>query len=115
MRKTILLLIILSAITLQFCSTSKKAMAAKVPQLTWRFDISPIIAVHCSPCHFPTTGKKLPLDSYEALTKNIDEVLYRVQLSHSDPKFMPFKEKKEPLSDSLIQVIKLWKEQEMPI
>ena len=114
MKKTFLLLLIFSAITLQFCSTSKKAMAKAVP-LTWRFDISPIIAVHCSPCHFPTTGKKLPLDSYEALTKNIDEVLFRVQLPQTDPKFMPFKAKKEPLSDSLIQVIKLWKEQEMPI
>jgi hypothetical protein len=41
---------------------------------------------------------------------HVDELLTRVQLPQDNIKFMPFKNKKEPLSDSLIAVIKDWKE-----
>lgn len=56
----------------------------------------------------------MPLDSYTADTTHVDEILYRVQLPHEDPKFMPFKMKKEPLTDSLINVIKVWKAEGFP-
>lgn len=77
-------------------------------------DVAPIIQDRCSPCHFPETGKKKFLDTYQAARDNIDSMLYRVQLPVDHPKFMPFKSKKEPLSDSLINVLKLWKEQNFP-
>jgi hypothetical protein len=82
--------------------------------LSWQKDISPVMQIHCSPCHFPETGKKKFLDTYTATRDNIDSILYRVQLPPDNPKFMPFKSKKEPLSDSLIQIFKLWKVQGMP-
>jgi hypothetical protein len=70
--------------------------------------------MRCTPCHYPETGKKKLLNTYEATAESIDDILMRIQLPHDDPKFMPFKSKKEPLSDSLIQVFILWKEQKMP-
>jgi len=118
MKKTILFTIaILSVIALQFCSTSKKAASAdkKAPMLSYLKDISPIMQIHCTPCHFPEQGgKKPPLDSYITVRNNIDSILYRVQLPKDDKKFMPFMSKKEPLSDSLIHVFIAWKDQGMP-
>jgi len=114
----ILLLALVAVLILPFCTTSKKALSGadkNMPLVSYEKDISPIIKARCSPCHFPPEGKKEALDTYEAVKTNIDDLLLRVQLPHDDPKFMPFKMKKEPLSDSLIQVFKLWKEQEMPI
>ena len=83
--------------------------------MSWQKDIAPIMMAHCSPCHFPDTGNKLPLNTYDAMVANVDYVLGRVQLQQDDPHFMPWKLKKPPLTDSLIQVIKLWKEQQMPM
>ena len=45
--------------------------------------------------------------------ENIDDIIRRVKLPHDHPEFMPFKSKKEPLSDSLINVLVVWKEQGM--
>ncbi|MEP6647308.1 MAG: hypothetical protein ABJC12_09460 [Saprospiraceae bacterium] len=117
MKKILLFILLCSAFALQFCSSSKKAMADKhkVVMMSYAKDISPIISARCSPCHFPESGKKLPLNSYDALVTNVDAILMRVQLPQDDPHFMPWKSKKEPLSDSLIQVIKLWKDQKMPM
>ena len=117
MKKTLLFFALISVFALPFCSTSKNASGKKkeVVLMSYQTDISPILQVHCTPCHFPVAGgKKAPLDSYEAARTNIDAILYRVQLPATDMKFMPFMSKKEPLSDSLIQVIKLWKDQETP-
>lgn len=86
----------------------------KEPVVTYATDVAPIIQDRCTPCHFPETGKKKFLDTYVAARDNIDSILYRVQLPKDHPKFMPFKSKKEPLSDSLINVLKLWKAQEFP-
>lgn len=111
------MLFLLSAVmVLPFCTTSKKAAGKKMAAPTYAYDadIAPILMSHCSPCHFPPQGQKLPLNSYKAVHDNIDFILSRVQLPHEDPKFMPFKMKKEPLSDSLIMVLKVWKEAGMP-
>lgn len=85
-----------------------------MPTVSWAKDISPVMQMRCTPCHYPETGKKKLLNTYEATAESIDDILMRIQLPHDDPKFMPFKSKKEPLSDSLIQVFILWKEQKMP-
>ncbi len=82
--------------------------------LSWQTDIAPVMEIHCAPCHFPDRGgQKKPLNTYQAMKENVDAVLFRVQLAPTDEKFMPFRSKKEPLSDSLIQVIKLWRDQGM--
>lgn len=117
MKKTILLFALISVIALPFCSTSKKAAGAKgkdEPKVSYATDVSPILQDHCTPCHFPGGGKRKFLDTYAAVSGNIDEILYRVQLPTDSLGFMPFKSKKAPLNDSLIHVIKLWKAQNMP-
>ncbi|HJW29643.1 MAG TPA: hypothetical protein VJ508_10455 [Saprospiraceae bacterium] len=108
----LLLLTAVTLLALPFCTTSKGAAGKKKKAhvMVYDQDIAPILQVHCTPCHFPPGGQKKPLNTYEALRDNIDAVLFRVQLPQTDPKFMPFKMKKEPLSDSLIQVIKLWRD-----
>lgn len=73
----------------------------------------PVMQASCTPCHFPPGGKKEALDSYEAVSKNIDAVIERIKLPQSDIKFMPFKLKKPALTDSAINVLVQWKEQGM--
>jgi hypothetical protein len=117
MKKLLFLCLIFSAALFQFCTTTKTAAGSnkKVAMLSWQTDIAPVMQVHCSPCHFPDKGgQKKPLNTYEATKDNIDEILLRVRLPHDNIKFMPFMSKKEPLSDSLIQVFQLWKDQMMP-
>jgi|SRR5687767_5879303 len=113
MKNFILLIIVSASLILSFCTTTKNA-SGKVSTLSYTADVAPIIQDRCTPCHFPDTGKKKFLDTYQAAKENVDSILYRVQLPVSHPKFMPFKSKKEPLSDSLINIIKLWKEQDFP-
>jgi hypothetical protein len=113
MKKYLALLIMLaSIIVLPFCKTTKQAAGKtkSMPAVTYTADIAPIMADRCTPCHFPETGKKKFLDTYTAVKTNIDDILVRVMLPKDDPKFMPFKSKKEPLSDSLIMVLKTWRE-----
>jgi hypothetical protein len=117
MKKTNFLFILIAIVALPFCTTSKKAAGAKEmekPKVSYAADVSPILQERCTPCHFPDGGKRRFLDTYTAVSDNIDEILYRVQLPVDSVGFMPFKSKKTPLSDSLIQVIKLWKTQNMP-
>ena len=112
-----LLFALISVIALPFCSTSKKSMSDKKmtePQVSYVTDIAPVMQAHCSPCHFPNGGKQKFLDTYGTDSSNVDAILYRVQLPADSLRFMPFKSKKEPLNDSLVQVIKMWKSQNMP-
>ncbi len=105
------------AAVLSFCSSPKVAVKAAEPvqpAITYMKDIAPIMQARCTPCHFPEQGKKKFLDTYAATRDNIDDIINRVELPQSDPKFMPFKNKKEPLSDSLVMVFKQWKELNMP-
>ena len=113
MKRFALLFLLASIMVLPFCTTSKNASGhkkMKAPTYSYDMDIAPIMLAHCSPCHFPPQGQKLPLNSYTAVHDHIDEILTRTQLPQDNIKFMPFKQKKEPLSDSLIMVIKTWKD-----
>jgi hypothetical protein len=114
--KYILVLLIISAfLILPFCTTAKKARGEKAEaRFSYVTDIAPVMQVHCSPCHFPDGGKQKFLDTYASVSMRIDDILYRVQLPTDSLRFMPFKSKKEPLNDSLIQVFKHWKSQQMP-
>lgn len=111
MKRTIgITLLALSAIFFQNCGSSKKATTAP---LSYEKDVVGIMKTSCSPCHFPPDGKKEALDSYEAVSKHIDEIIERVKLPQSDAKFMPFKLKKPALTDSAVNVLVKWKEQGM--
>jgi len=82
--------------------------------VTYQKDIAPLIKKSCSPCHFPETGKKEPLDTYDATKDYADDILERVQLPKETKKFMPFKSKKEPWSAEEIKLFKTWIDLDMP-
>lgn len=115
----------LSLITFSYCSSTKKVSStassektsrepALIPAFTYEKDVAPIVQASCSPCHFPETGKKKLLDTYEATSKNIDDILTRVQLPVDNKEFMPFKSKKPALSEREIAVLKRWQLDKMP-
>ncbi len=97
---------------LQNCLSSRKARM-RMTTVTYSADVMPIIEARCTPCHFPPGGNKLPLNTYAAVKSNIEEILERVKLNPSDPHFMPWRSKKPPLSDSLVNVLAQWKEKGM--
>ena len=109
-------IILLSAAFLVMWSAScsqKTAPKAKAeydgPMVSYASQIAPVIERSCSPCHFPAKeGKVERLDNYESLKHEISEVITRVQLPGEDVKFMPYKHKKESLSDSEIELLKNW-------
>jgi hypothetical protein len=105
--------LLLSAFVFQNCGPSKKAAAATTT-ISYEKDIAGIMTASCAPCHFPPDGKKEPLDSYEAVRNNINDIIERVKLPQSDMRFMPFKNKTPALSDSAINMLLRWKEQGMP-
>ncbi|MBX2927499.1 MAG: hypothetical protein KF852_06650 [Saprospiraceae bacterium] len=117
MKTQFVLFMLLFAWALQFCTGTKKVAVtnpAPEPLITYTKDIAPVIQARCTPCHFPEQGKKKFLDTYAAVKTNFDDILTRIQLPETDEEFMPFKSKKEPLSDSLILVFKQWKLLSMP-
>ncbi|MEZ5059411.1 MAG: hypothetical protein R2879_20450 [Saprospiraceae bacterium] len=108
MRNLFILLFFAGIFFLANCSVSKKASSSSA--ISYERDIAPIMLDRCTPCHYPDQGKKKFLDTYGAVKTNIDEIIARVKMDPSEKEFMPFKSKKEPLSDSLIQVFVTWKE-----
>jgi hypothetical protein len=103
-------------VTLQNCGPSKKATTTAPVAATFSYqkDIVPIMQTSCTPCHFPPDGRKEPLNSYDAVKNHVADVIERVKLPQDNMKFMPFKNKKPALSDSLINVLVQWKNQNMP-
>jgi hypothetical protein len=102
-----------SLIVLQNCNSSKKI--AKSPAVfSYSKDIVPIMQASCTPCHFPPEGRKQALNTYADVKANIAEIINRVKLPQTDNKFMPWKNKKPALSDSLINVLSEWQKQNMP-
>lgn len=106
------------------CHSSKKT-AAKTPAtgvattpstaaaVNYHTNMESVISANCSPCHFPAKGgNKTPFDSYDAAKKNIDSMIVRIEKNPTDKGFMPFKRTK--LSDSTINLFKLWRDSGMP-
>lgn len=94
------------------CWSSKKAVDAR--PVSYEQDVFPIMQARCTPCHFPEKGKKKMLDTYQATRDNINDIITRVTLPQEHREFMPYKLKKEPLSDSMVNVLISWKEQGFP-
>lgn len=96
------------ALILSNCGSSKKAMAAPAPKLTYETSVSTVIMSNCTPCHVPSKGgNKRPYDNFANLKQDIDEIIRRVELHPGDRGFMPFRGSR--LSDSTIAVFKQWK------
>src|SRR2546423_1002373 len=95
------------------CSSSKKSTSSSnVHKATYAADVQSIITTNCTPCHFPSKGgNKKPLDTYESVKANIDDIIRRIELNPTDKGFMPFKHPK--LSDSTIAVFKQWRDNGM--
>jgi hypothetical protein len=95
-----------------YCSSSaatvKPSMNEDMSSVSYEKDVLPIMQKSCTPCHFPDKGRVRMLDSYEATKEYIDEILTRIQLPQTDKKFMPFKQKKTPLTAQEIDVFKNW-------
>ena len=113
MKKLIVPALFITTMVLPFCTTTKNA-AGKMQTVSYKADVAPILQERCTPCHFPDGGKRRFLDTYLAVQNNFDSIIYRVELPPDHPDFMPFKSKKPPLSDSLINVLKTWREQDFP-
>lgn len=99
---------LLIVLGLQNCMSSRKVSMQKTAA-TYTADVMPVIEARCTPCHFPPGGNKLPLNTYAAVKANIGEILERVKLDPSNSHFMPYKNKKPALGDSLINVLEQWK------
>lgn len=115
----------LSLITFSYCTSSKKVSTAAstepapsapalTPAFTYEKDVAPILMASCSPCHFPETGKVKHLDTYEATSKNIDDILRRVQLPVDHEGYMPLKSKKPALTEREIAILKRWQLDKLP-
>jgi hypothetical protein len=114
MRKIFIVVLSLAALmVLQNCNSSKKA-AKKATTYSYTKDVMPIMQASCTPCHFPPDGRKQALNTYADVKANIAEIINRVKLPQTDNKFMPWKNKKPALSDSLINVLVEWQKQSMP-
>ncbi len=116
MKITIILVVCVSCVFgFQNCSSSKKATTKMTePIVSFEKDVTPMLKASCTPCHFPPDGRKEPLNTYEAVKKNIADMISRVKLPKDDARFMPFKNKRPALSDSSIKVLEQWQKQNMP-
>jgi hypothetical protein len=108
MRKaTILLLFVMGAAVLPYCTATKKSTAASAA-VTYEQNIKPIVQASCTPCHIGGKGKREPLDNYASASKQIDEVLDRIQRAPGEKGFMPLRHPK--LSSDTIETFKSWKQ-----
>ena len=95
-----------TALTLTYCSGSKKVVATKT---TYETGVATVIMNNCAPCHIPSKGgRKKPYDNFINLKTDIDDILARVQMAPADRGFMPFRGAAR-ISDSAIAVLKKWK------
>lgn len=112
MKKTGVMLLLMSAIVLQYCSSSKNVATAKEQKITYSGNIQNIMSTHCTPCHFPPKGNKKAYNNYLAVKEDIDAILNRINRNPGEKGFMPFKHEK--LSDSTINVFVQWKKDGLP-
>ncbi len=98
-----------TAMIFSYCSSSKKAAAAKaIPALTYQANVQQLVTEKCSPCHIPAKGgNKLAFDNFDTVKVHIDAIISRIERNPGERGFMPFK--RDKLSDSAINVFKQWK------
>ena len=103
-------LLAVAALTFTYCSSSKKAAApAAVAKINYQANIMSIVQANCTPCHFPDKGgRKKPLDTYAAVSAQIDDILRRVQMEPGQRGFMPDR-KPNKLAEADIKASQQWK------
>ncbi len=105
--------VIMAALVFSYCSSSKHTTGAApanqpVAKVNYQAHLASLVETNCAPCHFPDKGgKKKPLDTYNSVKSNIDDILERIQKNPTDHGFMPARHAK--LSDSTINLFKEWK------
>ncbi len=104
------------AAALSFCTSTKQTTTGtdvtQTPTVTYLNDIKPIVAANCAPCHFPPKGNKGPLDNYQDVKAEINDIIARIQLNPGEKGFMPAKHPKLP--EATIQAFKTWKAEGTP-
>ncbi len=100
--------------TLSFCTTTKNAALSSGTNAKYSYaeDVAPLIGKYCSPCHFPDDGNLKFLDTHKAVARNIDDIIYRVDLSPGQDNFMPAGAD-IGLSNTEIQLLKDWRDSGM--
>lgn len=101
--------------TLPFCTSNKMATIVETKQTigskySFDNDIKPIMLAKCAPCHVGKS-KEEAYDNYQSTKQDIGIILERVNKNPSERGFMP--KRKEKLPDSLIAVIKEWRNEGM--
>ncbi|MEO8173339.1 MAG: cytochrome c [Sediminibacterium sp.] len=113
MKKILVTFLAVGAVTLfTYCSSTKNSTSSEtkpvVKKISYQENVMTVIAANCAPCHFPDKGgNKKPLNTYTAVSANIDDILRRIQLAPTERGFMP--NKKAKLADADINTIKQWK------
>ena len=72
---------------------------------TFDSKISPLLKSKCAPCH-TSGGQQTNFESFSTAKSKITEIIKRVELSPSDPGFMP--KNRSKLSTSEIDQLKAW-------
>lgn len=90
------------------CALFQSAPAARAT-VSYTEHIEPIMKAKCTPCHYPETGKVDMLDTYESVRRHIGGIIYRIQLSPDNKKYMPFKQKKEAVTAEEVALFEQWK------
>ena len=105
MKKLLVVFLLVSLFSLQFCTSSRRAKA--VAKTTYASNVQQIITANCSPCHIPPNNRKKPYDNYVAVKTDVEDILKRVQMNPEERGFMPMRHPKLP--DSTINVLVKWK------
>lgn len=120
MNKSLYLILLLFIAFMVQCSTVKDKTfvsnnSEKSFTTSYTTDIKPLIERSCMPCHAPENKHDLKLlDTYSAVSKEAKEILKLVQLPQEEKMFMPYKLKKQPLSEEEISLVKKWVEEGKP-
>ena len=107
----IVMLLTVVIVASTFCTSSRKAVAAKPDSITYTDNIQHIMTARCSPCHMPT-GNKEQLNTFATVRDHIDEIITRIQLNPGEKGFMPMRHPK--LSADTINLFVQWKAQGLP-
>jgi hypothetical protein len=108
MKRLSTIAVVITCVTVfAYCSGSKKIAEVKAPLVSYQASIQNLVVEKCSPCHIEGKGNKLPLDNYDAMKNNIDNIISRIEMNPGDRGYMPFKRPK--MSDSSIAIFKTWK------
>ena len=108
MRKiSMVLLLFVTVLIFQFCSSSKKTVSAKPTVISYETTIKPVIEANCAPCHIGGKGDKISLDNYAEASTVADNIISRIQKNPGERGFMPAMHPK--LSDSTINLFVQWK------